>query len=236
MWPMNTRTALVQDELDVLAELLPLDGLEVIEPGCGPARLARDLVTRHPGTRVTGLDVDVRQLEKNRARPTPGLECLHAGAQSIPCADARFDLALMLKSLHHVPLDQMDQALAEVRRVLKPSGHFYASEPVYDGALNDVIKLFNDEGEVRAAAQAALDRALAQGGWREVAVRRFDMPVHFDSFEDFELRMMRPTFADHSIDDAKLAAVRQALAPHMTAGGADFTRPMLVRLLQRHDS
>jgi hypothetical protein len=45
--------------------------------------------------------------------------------------------------------------------------------------------------------------------------------------------MMRPTFADHRIDDAKIAVVRAAFEPHMGAGGARFLRPMHVRLLRR---
>jgi hypothetical protein len=44
---------------------------------------------------------------------------------------------------------------------------------------------------------------------------------------------MRPTFADHHIDDAKLAEVRAAFAPHCGPDGAHFLRPMHVRLLQR---
>ena len=45
--------------------------------------------------------------------------------------------------------------------------------------------------------------------------------------------MMRPTFADHQLDDAKVAQVRTAFEPHMTSQGAHFVRPMHVRLLRR---
>ena len=45
--------------------------------------------------------------------------------------------------------------------------------------------------------------------------------------------MMRPTFADHRIDDAKLAAVRAVFESHLGADGARFARPMHVRLLRR---
>ena len=76
-------------------------------------------------------------------------------------------------------LPLLAQALGEVARVLRPGGHLYVSEPVYGGALNDVVRLYNDEGVVRAAAQAALDAALRSGGWEQVAERRFEMPDHF---------------------------------------------------------
>lgn len=226
---------LITDELAVLASLLPLEQLNIIELGCGSARLARTLLQRYPGTRVTGLEVDERQHAKNLANPQDGLTFIDAGAQAIPQEEATFDLALMLKSLHHVPLPAMAQALDEVARVLRPGGYLYVSEPIFDGAMNEVIRLFNDEGVVRAAAQDALNRALTTGRWEQVAEQCFATPVHFDNFAAFEQRMMRPTFADHQLDEALIAAVQAVFEPHCTPTGANFTRPMRVRLLRRVD-
>lgn len=222
-----------RDELNLLAELVPLAGLQVIELGCGSARLARDLLARHPDARVTGLEVDAIQHARNLAAPAERLSFIAAGAEAIPLPEAQFDLALMLKSLHHVPRDRMAEALAEIARVLKPNGWLYVSEPVYAGPLNELVRLYNDEGEVRAAAQRALDRAIESGRWRAAAEHRFEMPVRFLDFADFEQRMMRPTFADHRIDDAMLARVRERYMPHQGPEGASFTRPMHVRLLRR---
>ena len=223
----------IDDELDLLSELLPLAGQDIIELGCGAAALARKLLLRYPDSRLTGLEVDERQHAKNLAAPQASLRFMTGVAQAIPLPAAGFDLALMLKSLHHVPVDSMTQALDEVARVLRRGGHLYVSEPVYAGPLNDVVRLFNDEGEVRAAAQAALDNALRTGAWAQVAERRFMVAVDFADFDDFERRMMRPTFADHDIDDARLERVRAAFMPHVGVGGAHFVRPMHVRLLRR---
>jgi SAM-dependent methyltransferase len=224
---------LIDDELSLLSELVPLAGQRIIELGCGNAHLARTLLARYPDSRVTALEVDERQHAKNLASPQAGLDFVAAGAQAVPFPDASFDLALMLKSLHHVPPALMGQALGEVARVVRPGGHLYVSEPVYDGPFNDVVRLFNDERVTRAAAQAALDEALRTAAWEQAAERRFDMPVQFRDFGDFERRLMRPTFADHRIDDAKLAEVRSAFEPHCGADGAHFKRPMHVRLLRR---
>lgn len=231
--PLTATTPCIRNELDVLSALLPLDGLQIIEVGCGNARLARQLVQAYTDSHVTGLEVDVRQHAQNVAQPHARIHFVAAGAQAIPCADAAFDLALMLKSLHHVPIALMDVALGEVARVLRPGGHLYVSEPVYDGALNSIVRLFNDEGEVRAAAQSAVDRALHTGAWQQVAERRFEMPVHYADFQTFEQRMMRPTFADHALTPALIQRVAAAFAPHCGPDGAHFTRPMHVRLLRR---
>lgn len=233
MNPTLRPAPLVDNERDVLAELVPIAGRDIVELGCGAAQLARSLLERHPDSRVTGLEVDERQHAKNLASPQPGLQFLAAGAQAIPFPDASFDVALMLKSLHHVPMPLLAQALAEVARVLRPRGHLYVSEPVYGGPLNEVIRLFNDEGIVRAAAQAAVDAALCTDVWESVAERFFETPVSFKDIADFEQRMMRPTFADHRIDDTKLAEVTAAFTPHIKSDGAHFTRPMHVRVLRK---
>ncbi|WP_088286068.1 class I SAM-dependent methyltransferase [Ideonella sp. A 288] len=220
------------DDFECLAAWVDLRGARVIELGCGAAALARRLVASVPGCTVTALEVDERQLALNQRTPAGGLRFVQAGAQAIPFADAGFDLALMLKSLHHVPMPLMDQALAEARRVLRQGGHLYVSEPVFDGALNEVIRLFNDEGEVRAAAQAAVDRALAGGGWLGAGEVRFDTAVRFADGADFERRMIDVTFADRHLDAAQRRAVRDRFEPHIGTDGAHFVRPMHVRLLR----
>ena len=104
---------LVRDELDVLGDLVPLDGQRIIELGCGNARLARSLVLRHAGSQVVGLEVDAVQHTKNVSSPQERLLFVAGSAEAVPFPDAVFDGAMMLKSLHHVPLDGMDAALAE---------------------------------------------------------------------------------------------------------------------------
>ena len=125
----------LRDELDLLADLVPLAEQRLIELGCGNARLARSLLARYPGSQLVGLEVDAVQHAKNVANPQQRLVFMAGSAEAIPFPDASFDGALMLKSLHHVPLDGMDQALAEVARVVKPGGWFYVSEPIFGLSL-----------------------------------------------------------------------------------------------------
>ena len=226
---------LVADELEIFRRLLPEPGRRVIELGCGGAALARRLLQAHSGMRYLGLEVDRVQLERNLRDVPERMRFVEAGAQRIPGKAAQFDLALMLKSLHHVPMPFMHQALAEVARVLCPGGHLYVSEPVYGGAFNDVVKTYNDEGEVRAAAQAALDRALAAADspWVRAGEARFATQVHYADFAEFERRMMHPTFAEHHVTDEVRERAAAAFAPHCTADGATFERLMHVRLLRR---
>ncbi len=225
---------LISDELDLLQSLVDIDQCpRIIELGCGAAQLSRKLLRLFAACEVSALEVDERQHAKNLLQPQARLNFLQAGAQTIPFPDGRFDLALMLKSLHHVPLDLLDQALGEVHRVLRPEGLLYVSEPVFAGTHNEIMRLFHDEEQVRAAALRAVHQAVAAGGWEQVAEVFFAMPVRYRDFAEFEQRLIAVTYLNHQLDAATLAAVRARFEPHMTADGAYFERPKRVNLLRK---
>jgi SAM-dependent methyltransferase len=232
---MNTASAeLVADELALMRRMLPLSGSRVIDLGCGNAQMARRMLESAGVGSVAALEVDRVQHEKNLAHaPTRRLTPVLAGADDIPFPDASFDIATMFKSLHHVPVGRMDRALGEVRRVLAAGGLLYVSEPVFAGPFNEIVRLFHDEQEVRAAALAALRRATGCGLLEAVEERRFDAPLVFRDFADFEERVVRVTHSSHLLAGETLAEVRHRFERHMQAGGAHFVRPMRVNLMRR---
>jgi ubiquinone/menaquinone biosynthesis C-methylase UbiE len=121
---------LIEDELSLLTAWIdPASHPSIIELGCGAAHLSRKLLLSHPGCAVTALEVDERQHAKNLQNPAPGLRFVQAGAQAIPLADASFDAAIMLKSLHHVPLDLMDQALGRCTGCCGPAACCMCQNP-----------------------------------------------------------------------------------------------------------
>lgn len=228
------RMQLITNELALLKSIVELDHhSQIIELGCGAAQLSRQLLDQWPTSEVTALEVDERQHAKNLLNPRRRLQFVRAGAQSIPLESEHFDLALMLKSLHHVPLDQLGQALAEVHRVLRPEGLLYISEPLSAGAFNEVMRLFHDEEQVRAAALRAVQGAVFSGAWDQVKELFFEMPLHIRDFSEFEQRMIGATFANHSLDADTLRAVRTRFESHMTSDGAHFVRSMRVNLLRK---
>lgn len=228
---------LVTDEAAFMAQHLPLAGARVVELGCGKGELARALLAGHGVAEVTGFEVDARQHAANLASAvTPGLHFAAGGAEAIPLPDACCQGVLMLKSLHHVPMPLMDQALGEIARVLVPGGWLYVSEPVYAGEFNEVVKLFHDEGEVRAVAYAALRRAAGRGvlAWHEEIV--FDTPLHFKDYDDFDRRIVQATHAQHRLSPQLERRVRDAFGRHMGADGARFVRQMRINILLRRVS
>jgi SAM-dependent methyltransferase len=225
---------LVTDELDFLCKLVPIDGARVVELGCGDAELSRRLVERGVVQSVTALEVDRRQHAANLASDPPaGLTFLAGGAEAIPLPDEQVDLVLMLKSLHHVPSEHLDRTMREIRRVLVPGGHLYVSEPVYAGELNDIVRLFHDEGAVRAAAYRAILKAADTGVLAHVGEHVFETPVSFRDYDDFLDRTVRATYNDIALPADVAQSVRQRFERHMTPHGARFVRQMRVNVLRR---
>lgn len=225
---------IVKDEVAFLGSLVRLEGATLLELGCGKAEFTRRLLARTKVKAITALEVDRIQHRLNLESPRdPRLTFGYGGAEEIPFDDESFDGVMMMKSLHHVPVKSMAQAFHEISRVLKPDGWAYISEPVYAGPLNDIIRLFHDEGVVRAAAYDALRAAGREGVLHPVSEHWFEMPGHYASYEDFVAKHVETTHSEKSYPPEVAAEVKRRLAAYMTPTGADFMRPMRINLLRR---
>ena len=143
--------------LAMLERLAAPAGKDVLDVGCGPGALARELAAR--GARVTGLEISEGQLGDARDAAAAGRPMSSAGAEAMPVADDSQDVVLFMNSLHHVPEAAMLAALAEARRVVRPGGLVYVAEPLAEGQFYAMVKLVEDEDHVRAAAQQTLAAA-----------------------------------------------------------------------------
>ncbi len=224
----------IVDEIELLRRLVPLAGARVVELGCGKADLARRLLEQQLVTSVMAFEVDEVQHSRNLTDPHPGgLHFMVGGAEDIPLPDASCDVVIMLKSLHHVPISRLDAAFGEIRRVLVPGGYLYVSEPVYAGDFNEIVRLFHDEGSVRAAAYDALRRAAAAGLLTHVEETVFNTPLAFRDFDDFVDRIVHPTHSTLTLEGATLVEVRRRFDRFVTPEGARFVREMRVNLLRK---
>jgi len=224
--------SLVADEGDILNEMLSLPGASVLELGCGKADKTR-LVARTAAS-VLALEVDATQLANNRATEKPdNVRFEYGGAENIPAEDASFDIVLMFKSLHHVPTERMDDAFAEIRRVLKPGGVAYVSEPVYAGDFNEILRLFHDEKAVREAAFVAEMKAVSTQRLSLLTQKFFLQPVHFEDFSQFENQILKVTHTDHQLSPALHDAVRSKFSEHLSASGATLHMPIRVDLFRK---
>lgn len=239
---MNISHPAIKDTLvehALYEKLLPLDGARIVDLGCGTGLHTRNIAANGVNRELVAYEVDTIQHEKNCAakiaapQDMPNIAFKLGGAQAIDEADASVDIVMMFKSLHHVPIESMPMALSEIRRVLKPGGLAYISEPIFGGEFNDVLKLFHDEQQVRQHAFNALSAAVKGNELELLEQVFFHSPVHFDNFADLDKRIIQATHTDHSLNTQTYKAVEQAFEKHMTAEGANFLAPMRVDLLRK---
>lgn len=102
---------------EAVAEVEPARCLDV---GCGRGQFAewmRDAL----GAEVVAVDQSQRMVDLTRAR---GIEALVGDVRALPFPDGAFDCVLAAWMLFHVK--EVDEALAEIARVLRPGGRLVA--------------------------------------------------------------------------------------------------------------
>ena len=139
----------------------------------------------------------------------------------------------MFKSLHHVPLELMDQSMHEIHRVLKSGGFLYISEPVFAGDFNEILRLFHDEQKVREAAFDTIKKMVDEGVFRLVEEMFFNSPMKFENFAEFENNTIKATHSTHKLDAPLYAQVKQCFEQHIGVDGANFLMPIRVDLLRK---
>lgn len=224
---MRLAPELIADELALIQRTIPLAGADLLDLGCGDGAMTRRLAAA--GARVIGAEADAAAV----ARAGTQIDVIEARAEVLPFAAASFDAVLMLKSLHHVPVALMPQALAEAARVLRPGGLLFCWEPVFAGPLNDIIRLFHDEQAERRAALAALHDVIADGTLDFVDERIYRTRISFAGFEDFQRRMLHLPTLRRKVEGDLLDAVHAAWNRLGQPRGGKFERLMRLTLAER---
>ena len=222
--------------LELIARCLPIQaGDRLVELGCGRAETTRKIAQAFPDLQIIATEVDQIQHAQNVSMDDiPNVSFRYGGAEKIELPDQSVDYLVMLKSLHHVPVPLMQQSLAEARRVLVPGGLAFILEPIYAGDFNSILRIFNDEQNVRANAFAAIQAAVASGSLDLVEQVFFDVVVRFDGFAEYETRILGATHLELEIDPAlreKIKSTFETFVDHR--GVAEFRAPTRVDLLRR---
>ncbi len=113
----------------VFEQLAIVPGVRVLELGCGPGMLWQRNSERIPSNcAITLSDFSagmVQEAQHNLPVDDKRFTFQVIDAQAIPFDDNTFDCVIANHMLYHVP--DLSRALAEMRRVLRPDGYFYAT-------------------------------------------------------------------------------------------------------------
>lgn len=152
-------------------------GMSVLELGCGTGYFTRELARSRAD--IVAIDVSPELLEIAKTNTSaPNVRYEIQNAYELNYADAVFDSIVGSSVLHHL---ELEMALREIYRVLKPDGTISFTEP---NMLNPQIAIqknvpwvkrkLGDSPDETAFFRWPLRRLLEQVGYREVRIDPFD--------------------------------------------------------------
>lgn len=194
----------------------------VLELGCGPAYLWRENLERiPPDWQITLSDFSpgmLKDAQNGLSSSGHHFAFQVIDAQAIPFEAATFDRVIANMMLYHVP--DRERAFAEIRRVLKPDGYFYAStvsEAAFSG-LEKVMRGADMSTWMNAVGFTIENGAQQLSRWfSQVELHRLENTLVATETEPL-IEVIRTGTPDADYDEAKFQRLRgliqQELARH----------------------
>ena len=170
-YPPRPHNALMEIEHEQVLALLPeVQGLTVLDAGCGSGRYVRELIDR--GARVIGMDLSMAMLERAKTS-TPRVA--RADLRALPFDAMSIDVVVCGLALGDFA--ELDLALTEIARVLRPGGQAIYSVVHPAGEAEGWSRTFESDGRTLAVEsfwhsvdrhrQACATAGLTIDQWRE---------------------------------------------------------------------
>jgi SAM-dependent methyltransferase len=159
----------------------------VLDVGSGPGTYFDLVRDRTPNGELVAGDLSFGMANKANQHPKSG-PILNLDAQTLPFADHSFDVVLANHMLYHIP--DLDAALVEIRRVLRPTGCLLAATnsqfnlPEFEQLIRRTYGLLGAVGpDIQPMRPTAHNFHLEDGAMKLsrhfFAVARFDLPGAF---------------------------------------------------------
>src|SRR5215212_10102596 len=168
-------------------------GMRVLDVGCGPGGLTRELVERTSAERVAAIDPSPQFAEACRAR-FPGADVRDGGAEDLPWEDGAFDASLA--SLVIGFMRDADAGVREMARVTRPGGTVALCMWDIAGGGMTMLSTFwaaakalepSAQGEQArpGVTQGDIAERLARAGLEEVEEGTLTATARYEDFDDF---------------------------------------------------
>ena len=147
-------------------------GQSVLDVGCGTGSLTLAAKTAAGSTgQVHGIDPSPEMIDVSRrkaARARADIDFRVGVVEDLPFPDKSFDVVLSSLMLHHLPDDLKRKAFAEIARVLKPGGIFFAVDLAAGSHASLGRRLASHFMPKSQDDLASLTPVLAEAGFRDV--------------------------------------------------------------------
>ena len=222
---------------DLARRVLVGDGAAVLEVACGTGIATRRLREHMPsGARMVATDLNQAMIDHAQARlaDLQGIVWEVADAADLPFEDGSFDVVVMQFGLMFVP--DKDQAVREVRRVLRPGGTFLVSvwdemkhNPYGRIAHETIARLFPDDPPqfykvpFGYADPGVLRALLAANGFQDIVVESVKLEARAPSARFFATGLVEGNPVRLMIEErgSQLAPVVDAITSALVAEFGD---------------
>ncbi|MCW2775856.1 MAG: class SAM-dependent methyltransferase [Nocardioides sp.] len=187
---------------EAAAWLVGAEPVTVLELGCGTGKLTAELVALGHDVHATDPDPAMLAILERRL---PDVRRSEASAEEIPLADRSVDVVVCAQAFHWFDLDR---ALPEIARVLKPGGRLALVWNQRDERIPWVRRLgtlIGTQDQLREPADPLVESALF--GFVEQETFRFWQTVDRRSIQDLVLSRSNVAVLDEDARAAKLAEV-----------------------------
>jgi ubiquinone/menaquinone biosynthesis C-methylase UbiE len=116
---------------------ISLEGKKVLDTMCGAGELSEFL--RQKTSSVVGVDISKKMIEQYRTKWSDAQVYCRSILNS-GFSDEEFDCAAIVGGLHHLH-PNVEAAISEIHRILKPGGYFCFTEP-HGGSIPDIARKF----------------------------------------------------------------------------------------------
>lgn len=157
----------------------------VLDFGCGIGNSIAHFREYFPESLLYCSDVSARSIEISKAR-FPGEETYLHIKERLPLPNSSVDVIFTACVFHHIPHDDHDKWLAELKRVIRPGGTLaiYEHNPLNPLTVHAVNHCPLD-ANARLVRAGAMTRRLKKGGWK-------DSRTEYKLFFPSALSVLRP--------------------------------------------
>lgn len=161
----------------------------VVDIGCGPGTLCECL--RLSGSNLQMIGVDASKSMILHAKDAyPECQFIQGRAEALPLPSESVDMVVCLNTLHHLP--DVDLALAEMLRVLKPRGVAFCGDLRRDAPAEEIVKKLNRmhtavAEDLKRSVRSALTpreivRAIKNSGGERIIMTAGPRPANFAKY------------------------------------------------------